>query len=180
MSNNHGKYFFLLGSLFFLLFIDNDIGEENEEVMVVEENVPQPHIIETGDSVKVKQVLDDALMAAITDTGFEANYSWDNMKLLLMFLSCVFAMVAQFYPLPFPESRILLFCCCAAYFIISFVLQIIVVFVDKDTIMFTKANQVSNHFYSAFFSFTSFCLSFFLSFYCLSFFFSSCCYFIAL
>jgi signal peptidase complex subunit 2 len=111
--------------------------------MVVEENVPQPHIIETGDSVKVKQVLDDALMAAVTDTGFEANYSWDNMKLGLMFLSCVFAMAAQFYPMPFPESRLLLFCCCAAYFVISSVLQIIVVFVDKDTVMFTKANQVA-------------------------------------
>ena len=133
-----------------LLFFTSKETEviEEEEVVVVEE-VPQPHIIETGDSVKVKQVLDDATMAAVVDAGFEPNYSWDNFKLFLMFLSCVFAMIAQFYPMPFPDSRLLLFCCCAFYFIISSILQFIVVFVDKDAIMFTRANQVyekSNHY----------------------------------
>lgn len=123
-------------------FIKSETEIIEEEEIIVEE-VPQPHVIETGDSVKVKQVLDDATMAAITDAGFEANYSWDNFKLLLMFLSCVFAMIAQFYPMPFPASRPLLFFCCACYFIISSVLQFIVVFVDKDIIMFTRANKVS-------------------------------------
>jgi signal peptidase complex subunit 2 len=85
-------------------------------------------------------------MAAITEAGYDANYSWDNFKLLLMFLSCVFAMVAQFYPMPFPDSRILLAVCCALYFIISTVLQAVVVFIDKDTIMFLKAkNGVVDH-----------------------------------
>lgn len=113
---------------------------EEEEGTVYEE-VPQPHVIETGDSVKVKQVLDDATMEAITKAGFEANMSWDNMKLFLMFLACVFALTAQFYPMPFPASRPLLAVCCALYFILSGVLQFIVTFVDKDTIMFTKARQ---------------------------------------
>jgi signal peptidase complex subunit 2 len=120
---------------------DNKKGDEEEEVVETYEEVPAPHIIETGDSVKVKQVLDDAAMAAIVDAGYEANYSWDNFKLFLMFISCVFAMIAQFYPLPFPDSRLLLAACCGLYFIISTVLQFIVVFVDKDTIMFTKASK---------------------------------------
>lgn len=110
--------------------------------MEVYEEIPQPHVIETGDSVKVKQVLDDSTMAAVVDAGFEANYSWENFKLFLMFLSCVFAMLAQFYPMPFPDSRLLLAVCCGLYFIISTVLQCIVVFIDKDTIMFTKGNSV--------------------------------------
>lgn len=116
--------------------------EEEDEVVEVYEEIPQPHVIETGDSVKVKQVLDDSTMAAVVDAGFEANYSWENFKLFLMFLSCVFAMLAQFYPMPFPDSRLLLAVCCGLYFIISTVLQCIVVFVDKDTIMFTKGNSV--------------------------------------
>lgn len=116
--------------------------EEEDEVVEVYEEIPQPHVIETGDSVKVKQVLDDSTMAAVVDAGFEANYSWENFKLFLMFLSCVFAMLAQFYPMPFPDSRLLLAVCCGLYFIISTVLQYIVVFVDKDTIMFTKGNSV--------------------------------------
>lgn len=114
---------------------ENEVAEEEE--LVVEE-VASPHIIETGDQVKVKQVLDDALMATVVDYGLEANYSWENLKLLLMFLSCVFAMVAQFYPLPFPTSRPLLFVCCACYFLISGILQAMVILIDKDTIMFTK------------------------------------------
>lgn len=121
--------------------------EEEEEEVEVYEEVPAPHVIETGDSVKVKQVLDDATMAAIIEAGYEANYSWDNFKLFLMFISCVFAMLAQFYPLPFPDSRLLLAICCGLYFIISTVLQAIVVFVDKDTIMFTKANNVRKFIY---------------------------------
>jgi len=107
------------------------------------EDAPQPMVIETGDSVKVKQVLDDALVEIIVNQGFEANYSWDNVKLLLMLVSCVFGLVAQFYPLPFPESRPLLALCCAMYFIISGVLQFIVTFVDKDTILFVRPKAVS-------------------------------------
>jgi hypothetical protein len=112
-----------------------------EDVVLEEEK--QPFTIETGDSVKVKQVLDDATVKAIPEGGYEGNYSWENTKLLLMFVSCVFAMVAQFFPMPFPASRPLLAVCCAAYFIISSVLQYIVTFVDKDTILFTKPKEVT-------------------------------------
>jgi len=116
---------------------------EEVEVELVEEK--EQFTIETGDSVKVKQVLDDATIKAITEGGYEANYSWDNMKLLLMALACVFAMVAQFFPIPFPASRPLLAVCCAAYFIISSVLQYIITFVDKDTILFVKPTKVRFH-----------------------------------
>ena len=62
-----------------------------------------------------------------------------------MFLSCVAAMTAQFYPIPFPSSRPLLAVCCAIYFIISSVLTGIVTFIDKDTIMFTKPKKCFEH-----------------------------------
>mmetsp|Transcript_36059 Transcript_36059/g.71767 ORF Transcript_36059/g.71767 Transcript_36059/m.71767 type:complete len:206 (+) Transcript_36059:81-698(+) len=116
------------------------VDATEEDVVLEEEKVP--FTIETGDSVKVKQVLDDATIKAIIEGGgYEANFSWENTKLLLMFISCVFAMVAQFYPLPFPTSRPLLAVCCAAYFVISTVLQYFVTFVDKDTILFTKPKE---------------------------------------
>eukprot|EP01039_Chlorochromonas_danica_P008775 gene8775-9677_t len=125
--------------------MSNEVDYVEEEEVIYEE-LPQPHIIDTGDSVKVKQVLDDTVIEAITSkAGYEANYSWDNFKLFLMFLACVFALVAQFYPMPFPASRPLLAVCCAFYFIISGVLQLIVSFVDKDTILFTKAKKDFPH-----------------------------------
>eukprot|EP01031_Cornospumella_fuschlensis_P041493 gene41493-50635_t len=117
------------------------MADDNAVEIVEYEEVPQPHVIETGDSVKVKQVLDECIMETIGEAGYAINYSWDNFKLLLMFVACVFALVAQFYPMPFPASRPLLAVCCAMYFIISSVLQFIVTFIDKDTIMFTKPNE---------------------------------------
>ena len=110
---------------------------------VVYEEVPEPHIIETGDSVKVKQVLDEATVAALQDLAYEADWSWDNFKLLLMFVACVFALVAQFAPIPFPKSRPIVAVCCGFYFVISSVLQYFISYVDKETIMFLKAKSVS-------------------------------------
>jgi len=49
----------------------------------------------------------------------------------------LFAMVAQFYPMPFPDSRPLLGVCCAAYFTASSILQLIVTYIEKDCIMTT-------------------------------------------
>jgi signal peptidase complex subunit 2 len=117
------------------------VEDDGEEVVYTE--LPQPHVIETGDSVKVKQVLDDATTEILTnDAGFIPNYNWDNLKLLLMFLSCVFAMLAQFYPIPFPASRPLLGVCCAMYFILSTVLQFMITYIDKDIILMSKPEKV--------------------------------------
>jgi signal peptidase complex subunit 2 len=100
-------------------------------------------IIETGDSVKVKQVFDEAIVEAVKDCAYDINYNWENVKLFLMFISCVFAMVAQFFPIPFPASRPLLGLCCASYFILSIVLQYIISFIDKDTVVITLDKAVS-------------------------------------
>ena len=62
---------------------------EYEEVETEVEEVPQPHVIETGDSVKVKQVLDDATMEAVKNYGYDPNYWSEDIKLALMFFSCV-------------------------------------------------------------------------------------------
>ena len=113
-----------------------------EEEEVVYEEVPEPHIIETGDSIKVKQVLDDSLIEAVKKYGYDINYHSENIKLIIMFLSCVFALIAQFYPIPFPQSRPLLGLCCVVYFGLSGVFQFIVTFIDKDTVAKTKAHKV--------------------------------------
>lgn len=101
-----------------------------------EERVPIQ--VETGDFVKVKQTLDESVVKAVLMCDFAENHHWDNVKLVLMVVACAFAMVAQFYPMPFPESRPLLGICCCAYFLASFVLQLIVTYIEQDCIMITK------------------------------------------
>lgn len=55
-----------------------------------------------------------------------------------MAIACAFAMVAQFAPLPFPESRIVIGVCCASYFVLSTVLQLITTIIDQDCILLTR------------------------------------------
>lgn len=50
----------------------------------------------------------------------------------IMVVSCVSAIVAQLYPLPFPANRALLAVCVLIYFALSGVLQFMVSFLDRD------------------------------------------------
>lgn len=60
------------------------------------------------------------------------------MKLVIMAVSCVSAAVAQFYPLPYPDNRLLLGACAALYFFLSGVLQAMTSFFDGDIIYVSR------------------------------------------
>ena len=79
----------------------------------------------------------------IVDLGFDEHFYWDNIKLGLMVVACAFAMVAQFYPMPFPESRPLLGVCCVSYFLASTIIQLIVSYVEQDAILTTQPHEVN-------------------------------------
>ena len=112
------------------------MGGSNSAEAPKEDEDP-PVNVDTGDSVKVKQTLDEAVVKAVLDHGYEEHHTLDNAKLLLMLVACSFAMVAQFWPIPFPASRPLLGVCCSMYFVLSGILQLVVWFVERDAIMFT-------------------------------------------
>jgi len=128
--------------------VSADEDEEEEEEMVYLQ-------VDTGDIIKLKQILDETVastfleenMLETTDSrsgiqgksiGLSEDHIWNNIKLAIMTVACAFAMVAQFAPLPFPESRPVLGACCAAYFVLSGALQLITTFLDKDCILITK------------------------------------------
>jgi len=115
----------------------DEVAEESSDEF--EEETPDLPTVELGDFVKVKQVLDETVVKAMLELDFTENHYWDNIKLALMVVACLFAMVAQFYPMPFPDSRPLLGVCCAAYFAASSVLQLIVTYIEKNCIMITGA-----------------------------------------
>ena len=120
---------------------DNDDDDDDYNVFIPPDECQQ---IETGDSIKVKQVLDETVTQTLLWLRYERDYKWENRRLWLMFAACTFAMTAQFYPIPFPESRPLLGVCCVAYFAISGLLQYLVTFYDVNTIMTTVANETYN------------------------------------
>jgi len=108
---------------------DDEEEEEEEEMELLQ--------VDVGDMIKVKQILDETVAATVLEQ-IDEDYHFDNFKLLLMAIACAFAMVAQFAPLPFPESRIVIGVCCASYFVLSTVLQLITTIIDQDCILLTR------------------------------------------
>lgn len=120
--------------------------ETNEEEDYEEDELELLQV-DLGDMVKLKQILDEAVAAALLDKFLLEDYRLDNIKLAIMITACLFAVVAQFAPLPFPDSRPVLGTCCCCYFILSGILQLITTFIDKDSILLTKplpADKTSN------------------------------------
>jgi len=60
--------------------------------------------------------------------------SWGNLKMTIMTTASVSALVAQFYPLTFPDNIWILGVCVVIYFALSGVLQFMVTFLEKDFI----------------------------------------------
>mmetsp|Transcript_6220 Transcript_6220/g.15482 ORF Transcript_6220/g.15482 Transcript_6220/m.15482 type:complete len:250 (-) Transcript_6220:171-920(-) len=123
-----------------------EVEEEEEEIEVEEEM--ELLEVDVGDIIKVKQILDETVAGTMVTEDLSAHgeavqieeeYGHDNLKLVLMACACGFAAVAQFgLATDFPKNRILLGMCCASYFAISGILQLIMTFIDKDCIMLTK------------------------------------------
>jgi len=111
--------------------------EEDEEDDEEEEEEMELLQVDVGDMIKVKQILDETVAATVLEQ-IDEDYRFDNFKLILMTVACIFAMIAQFAPLPFPESRLIIGGCCAIYFALSGILQLITTFVDQDCILLTK------------------------------------------
>jgi len=115
-----------------------DSAEHDEETEEEEEEELELLQVDLGDMVKLKQVLDESVAGALLENQhLPEDYVWDNWKLGIMFAACCFAMMAQFAPIPFPESRPILGLCGSLYFCLSGVLQLMATFVDRDAILWT-------------------------------------------
>ena len=98
--------------------------------------------VDTGDSLKVKQVLDEATVKAMVDKGYGEVHFIDTLKISLMVAACLFACVGQFSDpvlgIKFPACRPLLGVCCAGYFTFSGILQLVVKFMERDIIFVSE------------------------------------------
>jgi signal peptidase complex subunit 2 len=106
---------------------DNDDFEE-EELELLQ--------VDLGDIVKIKQIMDETVAGTLLE-HIPEDYKWDNFKLGIMAIACSFAMMAQFAPVPFPDSRPILGICGTLYFVFSGILQLITTFIDQDAILWT-------------------------------------------
>ena len=126
--------------------VENEEEEEEDEEVEEEMELLQ---VDVGDIIKVKQILDETVAGTLVSSedlsahgekvAIEEDYRHDNIKLFLMALACGFAATAQFgLAADFPNNRLWLGVCCASYFCLSGILQLITTFIDQDCIMMTK------------------------------------------
>jgi len=87
------------------------------------------------ESISYKRILDDTLHSFVeAPASLQENLSYHNIKIIVMALSSISALIAQFYPIPFPGNRLILLVCVVIYFALSGVYQFLVTFVDRDSI----------------------------------------------
>jgi hypothetical protein len=107
-------------------------------------DAPQHPKVALGDTNNMKRLLDEAIIRAVLkSTNLKEDMTYSNFKLGVMIISCAFASLAQFYPMSFPDSRLLLAVCVVVYFGLSGVLQYLTWYGDKDSCMYTLS-QVSH------------------------------------
>jgi signal peptidase complex subunit 2 len=86
------------------------------------------------EAISYKRILDDTLHSFVEVPALKEDLSYHNFKILVMAVSSVSALIAQFYPIPFPGNRFILLVCVIIYFALSGVYQFLVTFVDRDSV----------------------------------------------
>ena len=86
------------------------------------------------EAISYKRILDDTLHSFVEVPALKEDLSYHNFKILVMAVSSVSALIAQFYPIPFPGNRLILLVCVIIYFALSGVYQFLVTFVDRDSV----------------------------------------------
>jgi len=83
--------------------------EDDDDIQTVKAPIGDTNIIETGDSIKVKQTFDDAVSFILPEGGnVTQNVTGENLKMAIMMISCLVGAATQFYPLEFPDNRLVL------------------------------------------------------------------------
>jgi len=99
-----------------------------------------------GDSATIKRLLDDAVVDVMLDDssfGYVEDTSMSNLKLVLGFSAVGASLLSHVYPAPFPRNWWCLLFCCAFYFIMSGVLQLLLTFVELESIILLKQDSRS-------------------------------------
>ena len=119
-------------------------SDEAKESKSSYSSAEQPKRTNLGDSGTMKRMLDDAVIKVILDRN-ELNYEEDtalsNIKLLIGFAGVGASLISHIYPATFPKNWWVLLACCAFYFICSGVLQLLLSFVEIESILLVKPKK---------------------------------------
>eukprot|EP01111_Echinosteliopsis_oligospora_P007444 TRINITY_DN2246_c0_g1_i1.p1 TRINITY_DN2246_c0_g1~~TRINITY_DN2246_c0_g1_i1.p1 ORF type:complete len:212 (+),score=34.66 TRINITY_DN2246_c0_g1_i1:51-686(+) len=97
--------------------------------------------VNKDDNNALRQALDDYATKHIENgLGLKENHNITHIKLFLGTLCCGLALLAQFYPHPFPANWNIILACAIGYFVCSAIMQYVISYVQKDAFLFTKSS----------------------------------------
>jgi signal peptidase complex subunit 2 len=74
---------------------------------------------------------------------YEDDVTVSNIKLIVGVVAVLIALMAQFYSVPFPQSRGFLMGCVVVYWLVNSALQLVHWCVDPDSILITKPKHTA-------------------------------------
>lgn len=101
----------------------------------------EPQKINVLDSAAVKRELDEASIRAAKSAGYKEDHFVSNVKIMLGLLTCLIALVAQFWPQKHPNNWWLLFCCIVAYAACTAALNLFLLRFEGEAFFFTVARK---------------------------------------
>ena len=95
-----------------------------------------------GDTATIKRLMDDAVVHVFLDKeegyAYSEDTSMSNLKLFVGFIGVGASLVSHVYPAPFPKNWWVLGLCCAFYFAMSGVLQLLLSFVELESLLVVR------------------------------------------
>jgi len=95
----------------------------------------------TGDIGQIKRIFDEAVVTTVLDMGYTELHMVTNVKIVLGLVTCLLALVAQFYPVKFPGNYTVLVVCVAGYCAFNTGLQLYITYVEKGMVLLTKPKE---------------------------------------
>ena len=114
--------------------------KKKKEKKVVEEVAEKKTHL--GDTATIKRLMDDAVIDVFLDSkegrGYVEDTSMSNLKLVVGFAGVGASLLSHVYPAPFPKNWWVLLLCCAFYFGMSGILQLLLSFVELESILVVR------------------------------------------
>merc|ERR1711935_316094 len=123
--------------------LDQEAKDRKRAEKERKERTEAPKKTNLGDSATIKRLMDDAVIQVVLDDSHEGlSYVEDsalsNLKLVVGFAGVGASLVSHVYPAPFPKNWLVLLLCCAWYFLMSGILQLILSFCELESILLVR------------------------------------------
>ena len=117
-------------------------GKEEKRAKKASKVELTPKKTHLGDTATIKRLMDDAVVHILLDAdeghGYTEDTSMSNLKLVVGFAGVAASALSHVYPAPFPKNWWVLLLCCAWYFGMSGILQLLLSFVELESIVVVR------------------------------------------